>query len=220
MAVRGEIESFDAVAPEVIARSSGGQAAAAEMHETARAVRPNVLLVLSPKGLGHDVPFVAELVHSAGNPVVLYWEGDPWHRWVKRPNASMHAWLGAADVVFATARQPETALFRRAGARDVRFIPNTYCHVQFADAEKMDHPEGGEIKYDAVLIGSRFAHLGLIFESPYGAAQRTPWCGDSSGVIVGLLPTATAGEGRRPCHLCHTTASLGNPRRADVRRLG
>ena len=59
----------------------------------------------------------------------------------------------------------------RAGARDVRFIPNTYCHVQFADAESADPREDGHIKYDAVLIGSRLAHFGLISRMP-GAAGR------------------------------------------------
>ena len=40
MAHRGEIESFNAIAPAVIAGSSSGQAAAAEMHEIARADQP------------------------------------------------------------------------------------------------------------------------------------------------------------------------------------
>jgi hypothetical protein len=171
MAQRGEIESFDAIAPEVIAGSSGSPSAAAEMHAIAEAARPNVVLVLSPKGLGHDASWVAEWIVSAGNPVVLYWEGDPWQRWVKPPNASMHAWLAAADVVFAVARKPEVRLFQRAGARDVRFIPHTYCHVQFAAAEAADPREDADIKFDAVLIGSRLAHFGLISRVP-GAAGR------------------------------------------------
>jgi hypothetical protein len=171
MASRGEIESFDAIAPSVIAAGSGDPAATVEMHAIARSSRPNVVLVLSPKRLDHDASWVAEWILSAGKPVVLYWEGDPWQRWVKPPTESMRAWLAAADIVFAVARQPEVRLFRRAGARDVRFIPHTYCHVQFADAEGADPREESDIKYDAVLVGSRLAHFGLISRVP-GAAGR------------------------------------------------
>src|SRR5207248_8471206 len=124
-----------------------------------------------PAGLGHDQTLVKRVIRAAGKPAVFYWEGDPWHRWAKPFTGSMRAWLRAADIVFSVVGEPQAGLMRRAGAREVRFIPQTYCHVQFRDAENDVPADPAEIEYDVVIVGSRFAHLGLISRLP-GAAER------------------------------------------------
>jgi hypothetical protein len=170
MADQGEIESFTAIAPAAIETSSTKENAAAALRATAREAHPNVVLVLSPKALSLDSQWVRDWISSLGHPAVLYWEGDPWHRWAKPPTASMRGWLERADVVFAVAREPQARLLERAGAGHVRFIPHTYCHVQFADAERADL-RAGQIRYDAVLVGSRLARFGLVSRVP-GATGR------------------------------------------------
>jgi hypothetical protein len=170
---RGEIEMFDAIAPVITADSRSNVEALAELAEREKELRPNVVLVLSPSGVEHDPLFVKWLLDSMGHPVVIYWEGDAWQRWRKPINASMRAWLGVADVVFTTARHPQSDLLKRGGARDVRFIPNTYCHVQSRKAEETDPRHYDEPRFDVTLIGGRYAHAGLFCRLPGGAARAS-----------------------------------------------
>jgi hypothetical protein len=170
MAQTGQIASFAAVAPAATSLSEGPEVADEEMYSTLESMRPNVVLVLSPHALGYTARRVSDWLAAAGRPILLYWEGDAWHRWAKPPTVSMRSWLSAADVVFSVAGAPQGALLKRQGARDVRFIPHTYCHVQFAQAE-LALPVGDVIPYEAVLIGARVAHLGLLSRVP-GAAGR------------------------------------------------
>jgi hypothetical protein len=171
MVAAGEIGSFRAVAPVPIAAEHGRSAALSELVEVARAEQPNVVLVLSPTRLEHDAVWVQQFLRSIRDPAVLYWEGDAWHRLAKPVNRSVRAWLAAADVVFTVARRPQDDLFRRLGARDVRFIPHTYCHVQFREGEEQDPRDEVGIVYDVVVIGSGLAHFGLVSRMP-GARDR------------------------------------------------
>jgi hypothetical protein len=167
----GEIGVFRALSPAATAANAGAEAAARELYDAAAELHPNVVLVLSPSGLGHEPEWVQRYLESLGGPFVAYWEGDPWHRWGKPVTRSMRAWLAAADVVFSVAREPQFELLRRSGASDVRFIPHTYCHVQFADVEDRNPLDDAAVVHDAVLIGSRLAHFGLVSRVP-GAAAR------------------------------------------------
>jgi hypothetical protein len=82
----------------------------------------------------------------------------------------MAAWLESSTIVFTVAREPHFSIFRKVGAKDIRFIPHTYCQVAFADAERTPPPRTG-IDLDAVLIGSRVARWGRVSRLP-GAVQR------------------------------------------------
>lgn len=164
----GELASFRFVRPVATAATHGEEASRAELLREAETTRPDVVLVVTPKAFGHEQAWIKRLLRSCGEPVVLYLEHDPWHRWAKPITRSMRGWLEAADVVFTVARQPHIALFRRAGAQDVRFVPHTYCHVAFGGAEAADPLS---VIYDAVFIGSRFAHWGRVSRLP-GAVQR------------------------------------------------
>src|ERR1700733_295893 len=83
----------------------------------------------------------------------------------------MRAWHTVADGVFTVARQPQVGLLRQLGASDVRFIPQTYCHMQFADFETPKASDAATILYDAVVIGGGIAHFGMISRVP-GASSR------------------------------------------------
>lgn len=168
---RQEIEAYEAVAPAITAAAEGQSAADEQLVEVARTTQPTVMLVLSPQALGHGPDLVRRVIEAAGRPTVLYWEGDSWHRWAKPVTAVMRAWLAQADIVFSVAREPQFSLLRNAGARDVQFVPQTYCQVQFGHIENGIGAPVEEIEYDAVIIGSRLAHFGLVSRVP-GAAAR------------------------------------------------
>jgi hypothetical protein len=168
----GEIEMFEVAAPALTAARRGREASVAELLERGKDSQPNVILVQSPNGLGHDPMFVKRLLDSLDNPVVLYWEGDPWHRWRKPIDTSMGSWLAAADVVFTTARRPQQELLKRGGARDVRFIANSYSCAHFREAEDTDPLDSVETSFDVVLIGGCYAHAGLVSRRLPGAGAR------------------------------------------------
>jgi hypothetical protein len=81
----------------------------------------------------------------------------------------MVSWLRAADQVFTTALGEQYDTLRTAGARHVRFVPNTYCHVQFADAEGTWVAPTDDRR--VVMVGSRSGRVPGIGRVP-GARQR------------------------------------------------
>lgn len=167
----GELKSFQYLTPMATARREGHEASLAELMRAGEAGRPDVILVATPYGFNHEPTWVRTFLRRCGDPVVLCWEGDPWHKWAKPINSSMKGWLVASDIVFTHAREPHLSLFRRAGARDIRFTPPTYCHLMFGDAEQTDPLHGVDPFYDVVVIGSRLSHWGGISRIP-GAASR------------------------------------------------
>lgn len=166
-----EIESFAAVAPAHTIARFGQDAAREELAAAARLHRPNVVLVTAPRDHEQDLEWVRSFVDTAGRPLLVFWEGDAFGRFTKPPSAGMHAWLAASDVVFSVAGEPQMKLFRRAGARDVRLIPNTYCHLTLREAEDVEPESDRPIDHDAVLIGSGLARWGRVSRMP-GAVAR------------------------------------------------
>lgn len=171
MEAAGELAAFGYLTPRATTAARGQDASLRELMEEGRLFRPDVLLVATANGFGHSPAWVRNLIESARKPTVIYWEGDPWHRWAKPVNRSMASWLAVADVVFTSARRPHVSLFRRAGASDVRFLPQTYCHVMFSHAEQWEPPAMTSPQYDAVMVGGRLAHLGGLSRIP-GASGR------------------------------------------------
>lgn len=167
----GKLTSFHSVTPVATARARGHEASLNELMRAGEESRPDVVLVTTPHAFHHELPWVRGLLERCGDPRVLYWEGDPWHRWAKPMNRSMRAWLTASDIVFTHAREPHFSMFRRAGAADIRFRPETYCHVQFRDAERTDPLADTPPLYHVAVIGSRLAHWGGLSRIP-GAASR------------------------------------------------
>jgi len=171
MAARGEIASFQATAPAAHGGQADSHRARKEVLQLVEAESPDVLLVLSPKRLSPDAEWVRALRTALGaHGRILYWEGDPWSRWRKPPAPAMRLWAAAADVVFSVALEPQSELLQRLGARRLEFIPHTYCHVQFKEAEESD-PTLTPTTHDVAVVGSRLAHFGLVSRLP-GARER------------------------------------------------
>jgi hypothetical protein len=166
----GEIESCLFVAPREIAAARGSEAALRHLEQVATEQRPNVVLVMAPWGHEHEREWVRHLLALAGEPVVLCWDGDAWGRFTKPLRPSARVWLAESRTVFSVALGPQEKLLRRAGARCVRYIPNTYCHVKLREAEDVE-ADSPSIVYDTVLIGTRLAHWGLVSRMP-GAVAR------------------------------------------------
>jgi hypothetical protein len=166
----GELAAFRYVTPRVTAARDGHEAACDELLRVGAETQPDVILIVSPNGFGHDPAWVARLLETCGRPAVVYYEADPWDGWAKRIDGTMEAWFGKADVVFAVAREPHVSLFKKAGADEVRFIPQTYDQEIF-DCDEPIPPQDEPLPYDAVVIASNFARWGWISRLP-GAAQR------------------------------------------------
>lgn len=203
MARQGELSLFRCSTPCATAAMSSHEASLVSLMEEGQDTRPHVLLVTTPSEFGHDSTWVRRFLNACGNPAVIYWEGDAWHRWAKPTNVSVEAWCGAADLVFSTAREPQASLLRKRGAKEVRFIPHTYDHIAFAEAERTNPLGDAELEYDVVMIGNCAARWGCISRIP-GAVQRADlvkrlqrlgeakvavygrgWSGDGTG---GFLP--------------------------------
>jgi hypothetical protein len=170
----GELEAFEQVFPHITAADRGHVEALDELLRAAERLRPSVVLVATPNGFGHEPGWVRRFLATCGDPTVLYYEGDPWGGfggWGKPTDRNMASWFSAADVVFSVAREPHFSLFRRKGARDVRYIPQTYCSVTFRQAE-LTPPDLERVpEYDVVAIGSNLTRWGRVSRIP-GAVQR------------------------------------------------
>ena len=140
----GELEAFKQVFPKITTAERGQADSLDELFRAAGWLRPNIVLVATPNGFGHEPSWVRRFLKSSGDPAVLHYEADPWGGLGKRVNQSMAAWLSAADVVFSVAREPHLSLFARHGANDIRFIPHTYCPVTFRNAEEMPPDQAGD----------------------------------------------------------------------------
>jgi hypothetical protein len=174
MVAAGELEAFQQVFPHITSAERGHAASLEELLCAAEQFRPSVILVATPNGFGHEPGWVRGFLAAARGPAVLYFEGDPWggRAGLGKPiNRTMGAWFAVADVVFSVAREPHFSLFRKHGARDVRYIPQTYCSVSFREAEETPPTRGHELEYDAVAIGSNLTRWGRISRIP-GAVGR------------------------------------------------
>lgn len=95
---------------------------------------PDILIILSPGTCPWQGAEVTTVLGAAGGDVsLLYWEGDPWGG-RKRVNDSMDNWAARADILFTVAGGKQARRLADGGARDVRLVLQTYCHVQYAEA--------------------------------------------------------------------------------------
>jgi hypothetical protein len=83
----------------------------------------------------------------------------------------MRPWLAVADQVFSVALGEQYDVLRAAGARHVRFVPHTYCHVQFAaDEGYWTPPSPGQDRH-VVMVASRGGRIPAVSTVP-GARDR------------------------------------------------
>lgn len=167
----GSLEGYEAVAPGMLAHEGlSWTEVVTHLADAATRLQPTIVLVLSPKASPWRQDDVDRVLRPVPHATVAYWEGDPWGR-RNLPNSSMVPWLRTATQVFTTALGEQYDTLRSAGAQHVRFVPNTYCHVQFADAETSWTPPTPEEGRRVVMIGNRAGRIPGISSVP-GARAR------------------------------------------------
>jgi hypothetical protein len=174
MVAGGELEAFEQVFPKITTKARGHGESLDELVTAAERFQPTTVLVATPNGFGHEPAWVGRFLATAGDPAVIYFEGDPWGGlggWGKPIDRDMASWFSAADVVFSVAREPHFSLFRKKGARDVRYIPQTYCSVTLREAERTPPDVEREPEYDVVAIGSNLTRWGRVSRIPGGVKR-------------------------------------------------
>ncbi len=121
-----------------------------------RESKPDIVLVWSP-GRFPRTPSQFDMIRDAlGSATLLYWEGDPWHR-AKPITEPMSWWLRESDVVFSVGGPPQATNLVRHGAREVRQMLHTYCHIRFRDAEERE-PEPVSSR-NSIMIGNNLMRI-------------------------------------------------------------
>jgi hypothetical protein len=122
------------------------------------------LLVLSPGSYPIQKIQFEDLLISNGKKPIIYWEGDAWGQKnshflsARKPiTEQMKWWLAASSIVFTHSGKPQTTEFELFGAKKVIHIPQTYCHIQFYDAENFCPVQ--KFANDGVLIGSNLSRI-------------------------------------------------------------
>ena len=165
----GAIEALDWVSPKTIAAAKGHSGALREIHELIEARKPDVIVALTPSGFLFTEEWIRAVSRTSSAPVLLYWEGDAWGRLSKPPPKEVRLWWREADVAFTVALGPQRSLMERHGARDVRFVPQTYDHVRFGNEEANEPPTHGAYS-DVVLIANWWGNR--YFSRLPGGGQR------------------------------------------------
>lgn len=117
----------------------------------ARDYKPDIAVVWSPGRFPATRGQFDQISEALGSSMLLYWEGDSWHRG-KPITEAMTWWLGASDVVFSVSGPPQATDLVQHGANDVRHTLHTYCHLQFAEQEATE--PGPITSRRVVMIGS------------------------------------------------------------------
>ena len=171
----GEISAWAAAEPRAwLQQGTAWSAVVARTAEVARALGPDVVLVLSPGSCPWQPDDVSTLLAAAGPGAdVLYWEGDPWGG--RKPvNAAMDAWAARARTVFSVARGSQARRLVRGGVDDVRLVLQTYCQVQYRDAltwSAAREPDGDD-RVDVLCIANSAVRRWWIPPGIPGAWQR------------------------------------------------
>jgi hypothetical protein len=164
------VESVAWAPPWMIAKSKGKLGALREILEIIRATRINVIVLTTPSGFPFTEDWFRAVAAVPSGPILLYWEGDAWGSWRKPIPSEMRLCWNAADVVFTVAVGKQQELIQRLGARDVRFVPNTYDHILYGEEEANEPATSGDYS-DVAVIGNWWGNRYVISRMP-GARQR------------------------------------------------
>jgi hypothetical protein len=159
---RGYIGSYEVFALPAQETTKGVYRAHDSLIRVGRLLQPSAVLFQSPHRTALSTETIARLKRESGNPYILYWEGEIWGGNKRLPLAS-RALAAQADVVYSVGMGNQERFLRRAGARDVRYIPFTCCQVRFANARPMGWPNPS---IDIVHIGNRVLAAGWIPSMP------------------------------------------------------
>lgn len=164
------VESVHWAAPKVLADSRGVEGALREILEMIRARRTNVIVQITPQGFSFTEAWFRAVADVTPRPILLFWEGDAWHRWSKPVPRETRLWWSRADVVFTVALGEQRRLIERVGARDVRFVPSTYDHIRYREEEDAEPSTRGDY-FEVAVIGNWWGNRYFPSRLP-GASQR------------------------------------------------
>jgi hypothetical protein len=135
--------------------------------ETAIAnIQFDILLIWSPKNFPETRDRFEKLLHKLNGRPIYYWEGDPWvSTGIKSWTEQMKWWAQESQLIFTVAKEPHTAMFRSTSDARIFFIPQTYCHVQFKEAE-LTQPFSLRESNSVVMIGSQTARIPFVYGTP------------------------------------------------------
>ena len=142
--------------------------------ESVKRIDYDVVVIWSPVVFPNTESQFTEIIRAINGRPILYWEGDPWSRaGDKKPvTKQMSWWMSHSEIVFSTAVEPHFSIFKELGARSIRHIPNTYCHLKFKKEENypptLDSLNSG---VDFSIIASNTARIPMLTGSP-GALRR------------------------------------------------
>ena len=126
----------------------------------------DILMIWSPKNFPRTRHQFDSLIRKIKGRPVFYWEGDPWSReGIKSFTEQMKWWAEESMLIFSTVKEPHTDMFRSVSDAKVVFIPNTYCHVQFANEESTEPPMLTSSR-SVVMIGSQTAKIPFLHGTP------------------------------------------------------
>jgi hypothetical protein len=129
----------------------------------------DVVVIGSPERFPRTHAQFARLDEAIGSRPLLYWEGDPWGKG-KPLTQQIKWWFARADIVFATGGPSQAHLYMSAGAKYVCHMANTYCHLEFAEAEAQVPSPTTDA--GVVVIGSNLARIPYLTGLPGSVGRR------------------------------------------------
>ena len=170
------VESGEIASCRAVSHKEGFDATSAfqRVLESVRRIDYDVVVIWTPGLFPSTETQFTEIVRAINGRPVLYWEGDPWGRaGDKKPvTKQMSWWMSHSEIVFSIAVEPHFSIFKELGAKSIRHISQTYCHLKFTNEEKypptLDSLNGG---VDFSIMASNTARIPGLTGSP-GALRR------------------------------------------------
>lgn len=113
------------------------EGAAVRVASAIRLSKPDIAVVWSPKSFPASRSQFEMIRAALGRATILHWEGDAWHRGKPIPEP-MTWWLSESHVLYSVGGPPQVTDLMAHGAREVRQMLHTYCHLQFRRAEETE----------------------------------------------------------------------------------
>ena len=168
----GELESVKVFSHRNQARPSDFRLIVEELQKGSH----DFLVIFSPGHFPSNELEFQELMSANNDRPIVYWEGDAWGlgnvpflAGRKSVTKQMKWWLAESAVVFTHSGNPQISEFSSYGAKTVSYMPQTYCHIKFSEAEMLA-PENN-YSYDGILIGSNLSRVPGFTGLP-GSASR------------------------------------------------
>jgi hypothetical protein len=117
----------------------------------------HIFFVGSPSSLNPNEREFEQLLRGLSGRSLTYWEPDGWGR--GKPLTENHKrWITRADVLLHSGGIPKLHKFTSPQAI-VRFTPDTYCHLTFAEQEK--EPPTNDPQFDVAMIANNVTKSGV-----------------------------------------------------------